>query len=63
MLLGGCVTDRAVIESNWGIKKTLWPLFMDGSQMSEGYRGSLLFTTKSPGVLKTHFIDLEYRIP
>ena len=40
-------------------EKTLWPLFMDGVQLSEALWGdSLLFTTLSPGVSGTHFIDL-----
>ena len=42
-------------------KKTLSPLFMDGVQLPQGYshfEGSLLFTTKSPEIPGTHFIDL-----
>ena len=44
-------------------KKTLWPLLMDGVQLSQSYRplwgDSLLFPTKSPGVPGTHFISLR----
>ena len=43
-------------------KTTLCILFMDGVQLSQGKEplqgDSLLFTTKSPGILGTHFIDL-----
>ena len=42
------------------LKKTLWPLFMDGVQLLEPIRGgSLLFTTKFPEIPGTHFIDLR----
>ena len=40
---GGIATVEQVL-------KKLWPLFMDGVQLSQGYRGdSLLFTTQFPG--------------
>ena len=50
----------------WSLKKkqtTLSTLLMDEALMSHGYRvntkKSFLFTTKSPGVPGTHFVDLR----
>ena len=40
-------------------KKTLWPLFMVALRATEPLRaGSLVFTTKFPGIPNTHLIDL-----
>ena len=39
------------------VKKTLWPVFMDGVQLPLR-RDTLLFTTKFPEIPGTHFIDL-----
>ena len=32
--------SRLVLQKNFSKKKTLWPLFMDGSQLSQGYRAT-----------------------
>ena len=45
-------------ERNYLAWNTLWPLFMDGVQLSQGYRDNSLFTTQSPGVPGTHLIDI-----
>ena len=41
-------------------KTTLWPLFMEGVQLPQGYRATSRrqFTTKFPEIPGTHFIDL-----
>ena len=43
--------------------KTLWPLFLDGVQLSQGYRATvrrqLLFTAQSPGVPGTHLSNFD----
>ena len=43
--------------------KTLWPIFMDGVQLPQGYieplgGDSLLFTIQFPGVLGAYLVDL-----
>ena len=43
------------------LKKTLWPLFMDGVRLPQGYRATskrLFFTTKFPESPGAHLIDL-----
>ena len=48
-------------HNSWTLKKTLWPLFMDGVQLPrlEPLRGgSLFFNTKFPEIPGTYFIDL-----
>ena len=52
------VICKAENQSGKRIKKTLWPLFMDGVQLRKFNGGSLLSTTKFPEIPGTHFIDL-----
>ena len=43
------------------LKKTLWPLFMDGVRLPQGYRATSkrhFFTTKFPESPGAHLIDL-----
>ena len=43
-------------------QKTLWSSFMDGGQLSQGYRATsrrqFAFTTKFPGISGTHLIGI-----
>ena len=47
-------------ETNYRIWKTLWSLFMNGVQLSQGYRTTTRkHITQSPEVPGTHLIDPE----
>ena len=43
--------------------KTLWTLFMDGVQLTQGYKATtrrpFIFTTTFPKIPDTHLTDLE----